>query len=132
MLLNIKSVYIMELVNEKIKEHLLQIEQLITMKQQNDENNSETEENTDKTETEDYNLFKSLKNRWIYLKNKCTGVSCSKGEQIIYEQLRDKKRKNRRDAIVPTDICESDYELLLSKVVMDMNEEIQNYNSKNT
>jgi len=115
----------MELVNDRIKEHLLQIEQLIAMKQQNDENN-------DKTETEDYNLFKSLKNRWIYLKNKCTGVSCSKGEQIIYEQLRDKKRKNRRDALVPTDICESDYELLLSKVIVDMNEEIQNYNGKNT
>ena len=119
MLLNIKSVYIMELVNEKIKEHLLQIEQLITMKQQNDENNSETEENTDKTETEDYNLFKSLKNRCIDLKNKCIGVSYNN------EQLREKKHRHRRDAIVPTDICESDYELLLSKVVMDMYEEIQ-------
>ena len=119
MLLNIKSVYIMELVNEKIKEHLLQIEQLITMKQQNDENNSETEENTDKTETEDYNLFKSLKNRCIDLKNKCIGVSYNN------EQLREKKHRHRRDAIVPTDICESDYELLLSKVVMDMYKEIQ-------
>jgi len=114
MLLNIKRVYIMELVNEKIKEHLLQIEQLIMIKQQNDENNSETE-------TEDYNLFESLKNRCIDLKNKCIGVSYNYNN----EQLREKKHRHRRDAIVPTDICESDYELLLSKVVMDMYEEIQ-------
>ncbi len=105
----------MELVNERIKEHLLQIEHLTMIKRQNDE-----------TETEDYNLLKILKNKCIDLKNRYIGVPCSKEEQIIYEQLCNKKRKNRRDAIVPTDICESDYELLLSKVVMDMNEEIQN------
>ena len=116
----------MELVNERIKEHLLQIEHLTMIKQQNDENNSQMKENNDKTETEDYNLLKILKNKCIDFKNRCIGVRCSKGEQIIYEQSRDKKRKNRRDALVPTDICESDYELLLSKVVMDMNEEIQN------
>ena len=122
----------MELVNERINEHLLQIEHLTMIKQQNDENNSQMKENIDKTETEDYNLLKILKNKCIDLKNRYIGVPCSKGEQIIYEQLRDKKRKNRRDAIVPTDICESDYELLLSKVIVDMNEEIQNYNGKNT
>lgn len=105
----------MELVNERIKEHLLQIEHLTIIKRQNDE-----------TETEDYKLLKILKNKCIDFKNRYIGVPCSKEDQIIYEQLRDKKRKNRRDAIIPTDICESDYELLLSKVVMDMNEEIQN------
>ena len=105
----------MELVNERIKEHLLQIEHLTMIKRQNDE-----------TETEYYNLLKILKNKCIDFKNRYIGVPCSKEDQIIYEQLRDKKRKNRRDAIIPTDICESDYELLLSKVVMDMNEEIQN------
>ena len=122
----------MELVNERIKEHLLQIEHLTMIKQQNDEKNSHMKENIDKTETEDYNLLQFLKNKCIDLKNRYVGIHCSKEEQIIFEQLRDKKRKNRRGAIVPTDICESDYELLLSKVVMDMNEEIQNYNSKNT
>jgi hypothetical protein len=122
----------MELVNERINEHLLQIEHLTMIKQQNDEKNSHMKENIDKTETEDYNLLQFLKNKCIDLKNRYVGIHCSKEEQIIFEQLRDKKRKNRRGAIVPTDICESDYELLLSKVVMDMNEEIQNYNSKNT
>jgi len=111
----------MELVNDRIKEYLLQIEHLTMIKQQNDE-----------TETEDYNLLKNLKNKCIDFKNRYIGVPCSKEDQIIYEQLRDKKRKNRRDALVPTDICESDYELLLSKVIVDMNEEIQNYNGKNT
>ena len=112
----------MELVNERIKEHLLQIEYLNQMKQQNDEKNSQMKENVDKIKTkmEDYNLFK-------FLENKCRGVPCNCNEEqrVMYKRLFDKRHPNRRDALAPTNICKSDYDLLLSKVVMDMYEEIQ-------
>ena len=113
----------MELVNEKIKEHLLQIENLNMMKQKNDENNSQMKKNIDKikTEMEDYNLFK-------FLENKCIGqpCNCNNEQRKIYEQLRVKRHENiRRNALIGPDICKSDYELLLSKVVTDMYEEIQ-------
>ena len=113
----------MELVNEKIKEHLLQIENLTMMKQKSDENNSQMKKNIDKikTEMEDYNLFK-------FLENKCIGqpCNCNNEQRKIYEQLRVKRHENiRRNALIGPDICKSDYELLLSKVVTDMYEEIQ-------
>ena len=112
----------MELVNEKIKEHLLQIENLTMMKQKSDENNSQMKKNIDKikTEMEDYNLFK-------FLENKCIGqpCNCNNEQRKMYEQLRVKRHQNiRRNALIGPDICKSDYELLLSKVVMDMYEEI--------
>ena len=112
----------MELVNERIKEHLLQIEHLSQVKQEHDEKNSQMKEyvNIIKTEMEDYNLFK-------FLENKCIGqpCNCSEEQQIMYQRLFDKRHPNRRDALVPTNICKTDYELLLSKVVIDMYEEIQ-------
>jgi len=112
----------MELVNEQIKEHLLQIENLTMMKQKSDENNSQMKKNIDKikTEMEDYNLFK-------FLENKCIGqpCNCNNEQRKMYEQLRVKRHQNiRRNALIGPDICKSDYELLLSKVVMDMYEEI--------
>ena len=112
----------MELVNERIKEHLLQIENLTMMKQKSDENNSQMKKNIDKikTEMEDYNLFK-------FLENKCIGqpCNCNNEQRKMYEQLRVKRHQNiRRNALIGPDICKSDYELLLSKVVMDMYEEI--------
>ena len=108
-----KYIDIMGLINDKIEEYLIQIEMLIAMKEK------KGEQKNDKNETEEYNLFKSLKNRWVELKNKCIGVSCDN------KQLLDKKYTHRRDAIIPTDISESDYELLLSKVVVDMCKENQ-------
>ena len=112
----------MELVNERIKEHLLQIEHLTQMKQQNDEKNSQMKENVDKikTEMEDYNLFK-------FLENKCRGqpCNCNEEQRVMY-----KRHPYRRDALIGPDICKSDYELLLSKVVTDMYEEIQNLKSQ--
>jgi len=118
----------MELVNERIKEHLLQIEHLTTMKQQNDEKNSQTKENIDKikTEIEDYNLYK-------FLENKCIGdpCVCNNEQRVMYKQLHDNRhQKQRRNALIGPDICKSDYELLLSKVVMDMYEEIQDLKSR--
>jgi len=113
----------MELVNERIKEHLLQIEHLSQVKQEHDEKNSQMKENIDKikTEMEDYNLFK-------FLENKCRGdpCNCNEEQRVMYKRLIDKRQPYRRDALVPTDICKTDYELLLSKVVIDMYEEIQN------
>jgi|SaaInlStandDraft_5_1057022.scaffolds.fasta_scaffold02193_8 hypothetical protein len=118
----------MELVNEKIKEHLLQIENLTMMKQKSDENNSQMKKNIDKikTEMEDYNLFK-------FLENKCIGqpCNCNNEQRKMYEQLRVKRHQNiRRNALIGPDICKSDYELLLSKVVMDMYEEINHLKSQ--
>ena len=118
----------MELVNERIKEHLLQIEHLTMMKQKTDEKNSQMKENIDiiKTEMEDYNLFK-------FLENKCIGqpCNCNNEQRIMYEQLRVKRRQqDRRDALIGPDICKTDYELLLSKVVVDMYEEIQTLKSQ--
>ena len=118
----------MELVNEKIKEHLLQIENLTMMKQKSDENNSQMKKNIDKikTEMEDYNLFK-------FLENKCIGqpCNCNNEQRKMYEQLRVKRHQNiRRNALIGPDICKSDYELLLSKVVMDMYEEINHLKSE--
>jgi len=116
----------MELVNERIKEHLLQIEHLTMMKQQNDEKDSQMKEHIDKikTDTEEYNLFK-------FLENKCIGdpCNCNNEQQVRYKQLNEKRvrhQNNRRNALIGPDICKSDYELLLSKVVMDMYEDIQN------
>ena len=113
----------MELVNERIKEHLLQIEHLTMMKQQNDEKDSQMKENIDKikTEMEEYNLYK-------FLENKCIGApcNCNKEQRVMYEQLRVKRHKNiRRNALIGPDICKTDYELLLSKVIINMYEEIQ-------
>lgn len=118
----------MELVNERIKEHLLQIEHLTMMKQQNDEKNSQMKENIDKikTEIEEYNLFK-------FLENKCIGdpCNCNKEQQVMYKQLHEKRhQKQRRNALIGPDICKSDYELLLSKVVMDMYEEFQTFKAQ--
>jgi hypothetical protein len=114
----------MELVNERIKEHLIQIEHLTMMKQKTDEKNSQMKENVDKikTEMEDYNLFK-------FLENKCLGqpCNCNNEQRKMYEQLRVKRHENiRRNALIGPDICKTDYEFLLSKVVVDMYEEIQN------
>ena len=118
----------MELVNERIKEHLLQIEHLTMMKQKSDENNSQMKKNIDKnkTEMEDYNLFK-------FLENKCIGqpCNCNNEQRKMYEQLRVKRHQNiRRNALIGPDICKSDYELLLSKVVMDMYEEFQTFKAQ--
>ena len=116
----------MELVNERIKEHLLQIEHLTMMKQKTDEKNSQMKENIDKIkiEMDDYNLFK-------FLENKCIGepCNCNNEQKVMYKQLYETRtihQHNRRNALIGPDICKSDYELLLSKVVMDMYEEIQN------
>ena len=121
----------MQLVNDKIKEHLLQIEHYTMMKQKTDEKNSQMKENIYKikTEMEDYNLFK-------FLENKCIGepCSCNKEQQLIYKQIYDKRvrhQNHRRNALIGPDICKSDYELLLSKVVMDMYEEIQILKAQN-
>jgi hypothetical protein len=81
-----------------------------------------------KTEMEDYNLFK-------FLENKCIGdpCSCNNEERVMYKQLYEKRfrhQNNRRNALTGPDICKSDYELLLSKVVMDMYEEIQTLKSQ--
>ena len=117
----------MELVNERIKEHLLQIEHLSQVKQEHDEKNSQMKENVDKikTEMEDYNLFK-------FLENKCRGqpCNCNEEQRVMYKRLLDKRHPYRRDALIGPDICKSDYELLLSKVVTDMYEEIQNLKSQ--
>ena len=118
----------MELVNERIKEHLLQIEHLSQVKQEHDEKNSQMKEyvNIIKTEMEDYNLFK-------FLENKCIGqpCNCNNEQRKMYEQLRVKRHQNiRRNALIGPDICKSDYELLLSKVVMDMYEEINHLKSQ--
>jgi hypothetical protein len=120
----------MDLVNERIKEHLIQIEHLTNIKQKNDEKNSQMKENIDiiKTEMEDYNLFK-------FLENKCIGdpCSCNNEERVMYKQLYEKRfrhQNNRRGALIGPDICKTDYELLLSKVIVDMNEEIQTLKSQ--
>ena len=118
----------MELVNERIKEHLLQIEHLTMMKQKNDEKDSQMKENINKikTEMEEYNLYK-------FLENKCIGLpcNCNNEQRVIYKQLHEKRHKTqRRNALIGPDICKSDYELLLSNVVMDMYEEIQNLKSQ--
>ena len=120
----------MQLVNERIKEHLLQIENLTMMKQKTDEKNSQMKENIDiiQIEMEDYNLFK-------FLENKCIGdpCNCNNEERVMYKQLSEKRVRhlnNRRNALIGPDICKTDYELLLSKVVVDMYEEIQTLKSQ--
>ena len=88
----------MELVNERIREHLLQIEKLTKMKAINNEKNDAIKENIDKIKT----------------------VINYHGEdpkvlQKLCQEHPDKRAK----------ICLSDYELLLSKVVVDIYEDIQ-------
>tara|TARA_B110000438_G_C15667226_1_gene586583 strand:- start:415 stop:780 length:366 start_codon:yes stop_codon:yes gene_type:complete len=114
----------MELVNERIKEHLIQIENLTKIKQQQNEKDSQMDQNIDKikNEMENYNLFK-------FLEKKCIGepCNCNNEQRKMYKQLGENRRliNNRRNALTGPDICKSDYELLLSKVIIDMYEEIQ-------
>jgi len=111
----------MELVNERMKEHSLQIENSIMTKQKNDENNLRMKENIDKIkiELEDYNLIQNIN-------NVCNSYKGNHQQQDLYKKLSKKKCPPGQKLNERTDVCKSDYELLLSKVVVDMYEEIQN------
>ena len=72
----------MDLVNERMKEHSLQIENSIMTKQKDDENNLRMKENIDKIkiELEDYNLIQNIN-------NVCNSYKGNYQQQDLYKKL---------------------------------------------
>lgn len=117
--------YMEQLINDRITEHFIQIENLNNINKKKGETNSQLKENIDKikTEVEEYNIYKCLQTKCL-----CDNTNCNNEERVMYKQLREKRlHQNNRQSQSTTgpDMCMSDYEVLLSNVIMNMNEEIQ-------